>query len=334
MSQQLNATLAARLVAMALAAIEREYPNHLTHWLNGPGDARPPHILHPAFYGCLDWHSAVHNHWLVARLLRLFPAAAFSTQAHETLKTRITPATIAGECAYFDAPGRESFERPYGWAWLLALDTELAPWPERRRALSPLVEWIATRIAPWLSALPYPVRSGEHTNTAFALGLMLDWSRATENTAVEGIIATTTERLYRFDRRVAPAFEPSGQDFLSPALAEADLMARLLGADDLAAWLTRFLPVIPTTVETPWLEPARVPASADYKLVHLAGLNLSRAWMLTALAAALPENDPRRSALRTAATAHFEAGLAAALREDYGAGHWLPTFAVYALTRS
>jgi len=163
---------------------------------------------------------------------------------------------------------------------------------------------------------------------------MLDWSRATENTTVEGIIATTTERLYRFDRRVAPAFEPSGQDFLSPALAEADLMTRLLGADDLAAWLTRFLPAIPTTGEAPWLEPARAPASADYKLVHLAGLNLSRAWMLTALAAALPENDPRRSALRTAATAHSEAGLAAALREDYGAGHWLPTFAVYALTRS
>lgn len=332
MRLRLDPALAERLAATALDAIGREYPNHITHWLDGDDDVRAPHELHPVFHGCLDWHSAVHNHWLVARLLKRFPDAEFSVRGQRLLDERITPEAIARECAYFAPPGRAGFERPYGWAWLLALDAELAPWRDRRRALAPLVEIIVSRIAPWLAAMPYPVRSGEHANTAFALGLMLDWSRATGNEALGETIATAARRLYLSDRGATLSLEPSGQDFLSPLLAEADLMSRLLDAGELAAWLTRFLADIPGDRDAPWLETARVPDSADYKLAHLAGLNLSRAWMLDGVASALPVNDPRRPALATAATAHVSAGLAAALREDYGASHWLPTFAVYALT--
>ncbi|MGH8127351.1 MAG: DUF2891 domain-containing protein [Gammaproteobacteria bacterium] len=332
MSKRLDADMAARLATTARAAIEREYPNHLTHWLNAADDAGTPRELHPAFYGCLDWHSAVHNHWLLARLFRLFPTSDFSAQNRKLLDDRFTSASITDEQAYFAAPDREGFERPYGWAWLLALDSELAALPDLRSILSPLVELISVRIAPWLAALPYPVRSGEHANTAFALGLMLDWSRATGHTALETVIATAAERLYRVDRNASLAFEPSGHDFLSPVLAEADLMSRLLGADELAVWLAQFLSDIPETADVSWLEPAQAPDCADYKLAHLAGLNLSRAWMLNGVASALPVNDLRRPTLKAAAADHLGTGLAAALREDYGASHWLPTFAVYALT--
>jgi len=331
MRNRLDPALAERLAATALDAIGREYPNHLSHWLDGDDDVGAPRELHPVFYGCLDWHSAVHNHWLVARLLKLFPDGGFSARGRRLLDERITPEAVAGEYAYLAAPGREGFERPYGWAWLLALDAELAPWREQRQALAPLVELIVSRIPHWLAAMPYPVRSGEHANTAFALGLMLDWSRATGNEALGETIISSAQRLYLSDRGATPAFEPSGQDFLSPMLAEADLMARLPDAAKFADWLADFLPAIPDNGDR-WLDPARVPDSVDYKLAHLAGLNLSRAWMLRAIGTALPAGDPRRPALETAHAAHVEAGLAVALREDYGASHWLPTFAVYLLS--
>lgn len=332
MTRRLDAPLAERLAATALDAIEREYPNHLTLWLNGDGDARPPRELHPVFYGCLDWHSAVHNHWLAARLLQMFPGAGFADRARQRLETAITPSAVAGECDYFATPGREGFERPYGWAWLLALDAELAPWPDTRRALAPLVELIASRIPPWLTDLPYPVRSGEHSNTAFALGLIADWCHATGDAVLRQTLDAVARRLYEPDRDAPLAFEPSGQDFLSPVLAEAALMSRLLDAGEFADWLGRFLPGIQTGNGGTWLAPPRVPDSEDYKLAHLAGLGLSRAWMLARIGAALPGDDPRRPALRAAHLEHLEAGLALALREDYGASHWLPTFAVYLLS--
>lgn len=332
MTRRLDAPLAERLAATALDAMDREYPNHLALWLNGDDDARPPRELHPVFYGCLDWHSAVHNHWLVARLLQLFPDGAFAVAGHDRLERGITGTAVAGECDYLSAPGREGFERPYGWAWLLALDAELAAWPVQRRILSPLVDLIVARFADWLAALPYPVRSGEHPNTAFALGLAADWCVATGNEDLRGRIRRDAVRLFGADREASFAFEPSGHDFLSPVLCEADLMARLMPRDEYVGWLARFLPAIPVDDGPTWLEPARVPDSEDYKLAHLAGLNLSRSWMLRGMAEALPAGDPRKPALEAAHAAHVEAGLATALRADYGASHWLPTFAVYALT--
>ena len=332
--QTLDEILAARLAGFACAALERQYPNHLTHWLNGAEDAREPRALHPAFYGCLDWHSAVHNHWLLARLLRFFPDADFAGEARTLLERHLTPANLTAECEYFAAPSREGFERPYGWAWLLALDAELAPWPHLRAGLAPLVGLIAARIAPWLAALPYPVRSGEHGNTAFALALMFDWAATASRIGIADTVRTAAENFYGRDFGATLAFEPGGHDFLSPVLAEADLMARVRGTDDVAAWLTGFLPDIPVSDESVWLEPSAMPESADYKLAHLAGLNLSRAWMLAGIAARLPFDDPRRAVLATASDTHAKVGLSAALRADYGASHWLPTFAVYCLTHS
>lgn len=332
MTPALDPILAERLAGTAMAGIRREYPNHVTHWFNGPDDARPPHELHPAFFGCLDWHSAVHNHWLLARVLARFPRADFAAEARALLEAQLTPQNIAAERDYLAAPGRGGFERPYGWAWLLALDVELAPWPRLRKALSPLAALIAERVGPWLASLPYPVRAGEHSNTAFALGLMLDWARATGHVEIEQAITAAGERFYKGDERAPLAYEPSGHDFISPALAEADLMARVLEPGAFADWLTAFLPGIPPS-GGPWLAPATMPESEDYKLAHLPGVNLSRGWMLAAIAERLPGHDARRTALQVAAAEHARAGLGAALREDYGASHWLPTFAVYLLTR-
>ena len=331
MSTELDTELAARLASMALDSIQREYPNHISHWLNDDADARTPRELHPAFFGCLDWHSAVHNHWLLARLLDRFPGADFAREAQALLEEQLTARNIAGECAYLAAPGRGGFERPYGWAWLLALDSELASRPEQRKALGPLVALIAKWIGPWLAALPYPVRVGEHSNTAFGLALMLDWARESGHQAVEQAIITASLRFYAEDRDASFAWEPSGHDFISPVLAEADLMSRILESGKFAVWLGIFLPGIPTDGRT-WLTPAAMPESSDYKLAHLPGVNLSRSWMLSAISNRLPEADPRRAALAAAAESHAEAGLSAALRADYGASHWLPTFAVRALT--
>ncbi|MGH8273363.1 MAG: DUF2891 domain-containing protein [Gammaproteobacteria bacterium] len=327
----LDEARASRLAKIALAAIEREYPNHLTHFLNDAGDLQPPRSLHPAFYGALDWHSAVHNHWLLARLATRFPDAPFAPKARAVLERHLRAEHIARERAYFDAPGRESFERPYGWAWLLALDTELAAFPAQRAALSPLTEWIATRVTLWLNDLPYPVRSGGHANTAFALGLMLDWARANKREAMANTLVAAAKRFYLRDRAARLAYEPSGEDFLSPALAEANLMARVLERGAFTDWLTVFIPEIPVEVGSAWLTPVEAPASYDYKLAHLAGLNLSRAWMLASIAARLTSYDYRRAVLTAAANEHSTDGLAAAWREDYGASHWLPTFAVYGL---
>lgn len=332
MNPGLDSELAASLAGMALDSIQREYPNHVSHWLNDDADARTPRELHPAFYGCLDWHSAVHNHWLLARLLHRFPEAGFARQAQALLEEQLTAHNIAGECAYLATPGRGGFERPYGWAWLLALDSELAPLPEQRKALGPLVGLIAQWIGPWLSALPYPVRAGEHSNTAFALALMFDWARESGQQEVKQAIVTASLRFYAEDRGATFSWEPSGHDFISPVLAEADLMSRVLEPGKFAAWLDAFLPGIPTDGR-PLLAPAVMPESTDYKLAHLPGVNLSRSWMLSAVAARLPDADPRRPALTDAARTHAEAGLSAALRADYGASHWLPTFAVRMLTQ-
>jgi len=327
----LDAELAARIAAISLVSLEREYPNHVMHFLNGDADVRPPRELHPAFYGCLDWHSAVHNHWLLARLLRYFPEAAFAADAEALLQKHLTPRAMEAERDYFAAPGREGFERPYGWAWLLALDAELASRTALREALAPLVELIAGRVPRWLGALPYPVRAGEHSNTAFALGLILDWARAGGRHDVERAVTDAADRFYGSDRGASLAFEPSGHDFISPVLAEAELMTRVRDPEPYADWLAAFLPGIPAD-GTQWLAPARMPDSEDYKLAHLPGVNLSRGWALAAAARHLPQADARRAALQAAAAEHAEAGLGAALRSDYGASHWLPTFAVYCLT--
>ncbi len=368
----LTADQAARLAALALDCVRREYPNKIAHVMTSDADVAPPRELYPAFHGCFDWHSAVHGHWLLARFARLFPDHPLAADATAVLDAHLTPARMAGEVAYLTGPDRDSWERPYGLAWLLQLATELHEWddPGARRwsaALQPLADACVARLSGWLPKLTYPIRTGEHSQTAFAFGLMLDHARACGRTEFATLVETTTGRLYREDRGASLAFEPSGQDFLSPALAEADLLRRVLPAEEYGAWLAGFLPGLPGTPVSPgssaggapaggppggppergssgraapdadpahpdpagWLPVATVSDRADGKLAHLDGLNLSRAWMLQGMAAGLPAGDPRRPALHAAAAAHARSGLAACTGEHYAGGHWLGTFAMY-----
>jgi hypothetical protein len=322
-----------RLARLALACVHREYPNKIAHVLNGDEDVRPPRELTPAFYGCYDWHSAVHGHWLLARLARLQPQAAFAAEARAALAKSLTAENVAAELRYMQGKGRVSFERPYGLAWLLQLGAELREWDseDARRwslALLPLEKEAAARVAAWLPKLTNPIRVGEHSQTAFAFGLILDWARRAGERDLERLLEERVRAYYARDRACPLAYEPSGEDFLSPCLAEADLMRRTLAPPQFASWLGSFL-TIPRKAGADWLAPAVVTDPSDPKLAHLDGLNLSRAWMLEGIASGLPENDARRPALLAAASAHREAGLRSVTGQHYEGGHWLGTFAVY-----
>jgi DUF2891 family protein len=333
----LDVQTAGRFAALALACVHQEYPNKIAHVLNSPGDVKAPHELTPAFYGCYDWHSAVHGHWLLARLIRVFPDAPFAADALAALETNLTPARIAGEVAYLNAKGRESFERPYGLAWLLQLAAELreTKTPAAARlssALQPLEAAVVARLGSWLPKLAYPIREGEHPQTAFAFGLILDYARAFDP-ALAALVVAKVREFHLNDRDCPIRYEPSGQDFLSPCIAEADLLRRVLPPADFAAWLTTFLPGIPSTGSTAWLPLGVVTDKTDGKLAHLDGLNLSRAWMLEGIASGLPAGDPRARALLASARAHGASGLAAVTGEHYEGGHWLGSFATYLTTR-
>jgi DUF2891 family protein len=328
---------AERFARLALDCVGREYPNKIAHVLGGDADVRPPRLLTPVFFGCYDWHSSVHGHWLLVRLARTFPDAPFVAPARAAIERSLTPEGIAAEVAYLQAPGRIAFERPYGLAWLLQLAAEVRQWDDdqARRwsaTLVPLERAARDRLAGWLPKLSRPIRVGEHDQTAFAFGLVLDWARTSGDREMEALVSERARDYYAGDRDCPLAYEPSGQDFLSPCLAEADLMRRILGAAEFATWLGSFLPRIPKAAATPWLEPEKVTDPTDPKLAHLDGLNLSRAWMLEGIAAGLPLDDDRRPAIEAAARRHRERGLAAVTGEHYEGGHWLGSFAAYLAT--
>jgi hypothetical protein len=336
-AQQVDAAAAERFANLALACVHKEYPNKIGHVLNGDADVKPPRELTPAFYGCYDWHSAVHGHWLLARLARRFPDAPFAAKARAALDQSLTPEHIAAEVAYLQAAGRTTFERPYGLAWLLQLDAELREWndPQARRwseALAPLAKAAAQRIRDWVPKLTAPIRIGEHNQTAFSFGLILDWAKGAGDLETSTLLTSRIRDLYAKDKDCPMAYEPSGEDFLSPCLAEADLLRRVLPPPAFSEWLTKFLPGIPKDGRADWLTPGVVTDPTDPKLAHLDGLNLSRAWMLEGIAAGLPSNDRRLPALRAAASAHREAGLRSVTGEHYEGGHWLGSFATYLVT--
>ena len=335
----LDEAAAALFANLALHCAHLEYPNKISHTLGSDADVRPPRELAPAFFGCYDWHSSVHGHWLLARLARQFPQAPFAAEARAALARSLTPARIAGEVTYFQTPGRASYERPYGLAWLLLLAAELREWddPQARQwsqALAPLEVEAAQRLRSWLPKLRYPIRVGEHSQTAFAFGLVHDWARVTRDVEMQSLIEAKARAFYASDTNCPLAYEPSGEDFLSPCLAEADLMRRILPAREYGQWLRRFLPVVPAGSKKPWLAPAEVTDRSDPKLAHLDGLNLSRSWMLLGIASGLPQGDRRIGALNAAAEAHAAAALPAVTGEHYEGGHWLGTFAVYLTTRA
>ena len=334
----LDAATAGRFARLALDCVHREYPNKIAHVMDGDGDARPPRELTPAFYGCYDWHSSVHGHWLLARLATAFPEDEVAATARTALGRSLTADNLAREVAYLEGPGRTSWERPYGLAWLLQLAAELRGWEDEEAQLwafdlGPLERQAARRIADWLPKLDHPIRTGEHSQTAFAFGLILDWARAVPEAEMAALVEERSRLFYLDDRDCPLSYEPSGQDFLSPCLAEADLMRRILPPPAFAAWLGAFLPELPLDGSAAWLEPAVVSDPTDPKLAHLDGLNLSRAWMLEGIAAGLPSADPRRAAVLAAAARHRAAGLRSVTGEHYEGGHWLGSFATYLVTR-
>jgi hypothetical protein len=315
-----DAKAAERFAKLALACVHKEYPNKISHAMASDNDVAPPRELTPAFYGCYDWHSSVHGHWLLARLARTFPDAPFAAGARAALRESITPERIAKEVQYLRGEGRASFERPYGLAWLLQLAAELREWdPELSATLQPLENAAVERLKAWLPKLSHPIRSGEHSQTAFALGLIYDYGH-------DPLVASKIRAFYAKDRNCPIAYEPSGEDFLSPCLAEADAMRRVLPPKEFAAWFDKFLPALA-------LEPEVVTDPSDPRLAHLDGLNLSRAWMLEGIVSGLPKSSPRRAALTKMAKAHRDAGLASVTGEHYEGGHWLGSFAVYLTTQ-
>jgi len=341
-STQFDAKAAERFAKLALACVHKEYPNKIAHVLNSDADVAPPRKLTPAFCGCYDWHSSVHGHWLLVRLVRTFPEASFAGAARDALKQSLSAENLKQEAVYIRGEGRSSFERPYGLSWLLQLCAELREWddPQAREwsaNLKPLEDAAVERLTTWLPKLSHPVRVGEHDQTAFGLGLMFDYARTVKNDALAKLIRDSAKKFFLADKNCPLAYEPSGEDFLSPCLGEADLMRRVLPQKEFASWLKQFMPQIPVGREgsenADWLRVEISPDPSDPKLAHLDGLNLSRAWMLEGILSALPDDDPRRPALQAAADAHRHAGLAAVTGEHYEGGHWLGSFAVYLTTQ-
>jgi hypothetical protein len=336
-----DGALAARFARLALDCVHREYPNKIAHVLNDDSDALPPSELYPVFHGCFDWHSSVHGHWLLVRLLRTVPGSEMPDELRDEIEAALnrsfTADGITGEVAYFQADGRDSFERPYGMAWFLQLTAELREWDDPRarqwlETLLPLESVIVAHIKSWLPRLAYAIRLGTHNQSMFAFGLMLDWAQASGDTDMTRLVNERSLAFHRSDTNCPLSYEPSGEDFLSPCLMEADLMRRILPAREFSSWLDGFLPGIPRNGRADWLAVGIVNDPSDGKLVHLDGVNLSRAWNLRHIAAALPESDPRIPSLFAAADIHAQAGIASVSAEHYEGGHWLASFATYLVT--
>ncbi len=330
----LTPELASRFAKIALSHITREYPNVLQHILNGPGDVRPPRELHPVFFGSLDWHSCVHGYWLLASVLRIYPDNPHARAIVELFDAQLTSDRVAGELAYLDQPGRKTFERPYGWAWLLMLAAEIKrhETPAAKRwndKLAPLTDAFVSRFMEFLPKATYPTRVGTHFNSAFALTLALEYAEVAKNESLRTLVASKAIDWYGQDRD-CQAWEPGGDDFLSSALMEAECMRRVLNAAEFVDWFTAFLPRVARKEPRTLFEPATVSDRSDGKIAHLDGLNLSRAWCWRSIAVVLPEDDPRAAVALESARVHLDASLPH-VADDYMGEHWLATFALLAL---
>jgi hypothetical protein len=326
----LDRATAERFAALTLSHIGQEYPHKLDHVLNGPEDATTPSALHPIFHGSFDWHSCVHGWWQLLRLLRLFPDMAQAHEIRARADAMLMPDNVAGELAYLDRSGSGGFERPYGWAWALALHREAARheagWGA---ALEPLARAFADRFGAHLPKLTYPIRTGTHFNTAFALTLALDWADGRDS-SLAAVISRSALSWFGGDRG-CQAWEPGGDEFLSPALTEALLMSRALGDDAFADWLNAFLPDLAEGRPATLFQPAHVSDRSDGKIAHLDGLNLSRAWCWRGIGRALRPAHPLVPVAEGAARRHVAASLPH-IADDYMGTHWLATFALLALS--
>ena len=328
---------ASHFAALALKCVTREFPNKPEHVINNTSEVKGPKALHPAFYGCYDWHSSVHGHWMLVRLLKSFPNLPDAAQIRNALNANLTAENIEAEVIYIKQPNRQSFERTYGWAWALKLAEELHSWndPDGKnwsKNLQPLADVLVQSYRTFLPKQTYPIRTGVHPNTAFGLAFALDYAKAVGDRELEALLNERSRTYFANDVDYPGAWEPGGEDFFSPALMEADLMRRVMEPQEFAAWFYRFLPGVVKGGPASLLQPAIVTDRTDPKLVHLDGLNLSRAWCMRSIAAALPVSDPAKKILAESADKHAAAALAHVASGDYAGEHWLASFAVYLLT--
>lgn len=334
---RLSEKQSADLAQLAIAGLQREFPNKPANVITGPPTILGPKQMHPAFYGCYDWHSSVHGHWMLVRLLKKSPQHPLAEVSRLKLAENLTGPNIDAEAAYFDEKENKSFERMYGWAWLLRLVDELHTWDDPqgkqwRSTLIPLERKIVELTKNYLPRLKQPIRTGVHPDTAFALGQILDYARTVGDKELEALVASRAREYYANDRKYNSDYEPSGEDFFSQSLNEADLMRRILGPDAFSKWLSEFLPDVGTASDSKLMQPVAVSDVTDPKLVHLAGLDLSRAWCMQGIVQGLPKGDVRIASLTNAAKEHAKVGLSYVFSGQYEGEHWLGTFAVYSLT--
>jgi Protein of unknown function (DUF2891) len=328
---------ASNFARITLACVRKEYPNSPGYVLNAPEDVQVPARVHPAFYGCYDWHSSVHGHWMLVRLIRLFPALPEREQIVTALDANLTAENVQVEAAYFKRPGTQAFERTYGWAWTLKLAEELhiSTFPEAKRweqHLRPLTDALVQRYLDFLPKQTYAIRTGLHPNTAFGLAFALDYANTVGDATLKALLVSRSLDYFGSDVDYPAKLEPNGSDFLSPTLMEADLMRRVLPAPAFADWFRKYLPRLRDGEPKNLLQIAVVTDRSDPQLGHLDGLNLSRAWCLRRVVAALPERDPARAVLAAAGSTHAADALQHVATGHYEGEHWLASFAVYLLT--
>ena len=320
------------LATLPLECVEKEYPNKLGQTLGSGDDLAEPKTLHPAFYGCFDWHSAVHGHWSMVKLLKMHPDLKEADRIKQVLKINLSKENIAQEVAYFDGKHNKNYERTYGWGWLLKLAEEINTWEdplarELEENLKPLSELISQKLVDYLPKLQYPVRVGTHTNTAFGLSFAWDYAETFDDEALMNAIQDRATYFYGTDAGCPLTWEPSGADFLSPCFEEVDLMRRILGKEEFLAWMDQFLPQLKNSDFN--VDVALVGDREDGQLVHLDGLNFSRAWVLFGLAKQYPEEYGHLVSL---AQEHVAYSFPNLMGDSYEGGHWLGSFAIYALS--
>jgi hypothetical protein len=322
---------------LALKGISKEYPNKPADVLNGDDDVQSPRQVHPAFFGCYDWHSAVHGHWMLIRILKLYPDLPSHAEIRAALATSLTGKNLETEALYLSRPNAKSYERPYGWSWLLKLAEELHTWEDPQGKewsanLKPLADAIVKNYLDYFPKQTYPIRSGVHPSTAFGLSFALDYARAVGRSELEALIVERARYYFAKDENIPAIWEPDGADFFSPSLMEADLMRRVMTPAEFHTWFKKYLPRIDEGAPKSLMEPATVTDRTDPQLVHLDGLNISRAWCMRNIAASYPESDPIHKTLTNAARKHADAAIPHISSGDYAGEHWLASFATYLLT--